>query len=294
MRIGERLPRPRPSVVPLHVGRVILAVLPFTILVVVTRIRPSSFQTALRQDAAQGARSTWLLSSPQRQQGVGDGSSNNATRTSTTTTTSAILHTPLGNVRILLHPEWAPASTNYVSSLAQTSCEHCFMHAAIRPKGSKETAFAGIIQGRLWSSTNNAVDRPLQPLPKGVCPKNHHRVDETPPDGIFDALTTTTHECFGPIMEKGYVAWAAGRTGPDFFINTFERPVPWWGNVHTVWGQVPLHDRSSWTVLHELYRLPTVRRRRRFFRGGGGDDQSAPVLRDDFHFTVSVEEDGQA
>jgi cyclophilin family peptidyl-prolyl cis-trans isomerase len=279
MRIGERQPRrrhttPRPNYIPLHVGRVILVVLPFTLLLVMKYL--PYYQTALNRNTAQATAKLLSL----RQQSGGGRAINNAT----IATTIVVLNTPLGNVRIQLHPEWAPESANYVYSLAQTPCEHCFMHAAIRPKGSKATAFAGIIQGRLGSS----ADLALHPLPRGICPKDH--VDEMTPSIIVDPKAAATNECYGPQMEKGYVAWAAGRTGPDFFINTFARPVRWWGNVHTVWGQVPLHDTSSWAVLHELYQLPTIERRRRFFRGSAGES-SAHVLKDDFYFTLSLEED---
>jgi cyclophilin family peptidyl-prolyl cis-trans isomerase len=287
MRIGARQPRlrlttPRPNFFPLHVGRVILIVLPFTLLLVMKYI--PYYQTTLNQNTAQAAAKLLSL----RQQSGGGRANHNATRT--TTTTIVVLNTPLGNVRIQLHPEWAPESANYVYSLAQTPCEHCFVHAAIRPKGSKATAFAGIIQGRLWSSANATADLALHPLPRGICPKDHVVDEMTPSSIIVDPEAAATNECFGPQMEKGYVAWAAGRTGPDFFINTFARPVRWWGNIHTVWGQVPLHDTSSWAVLHKLYQLPTIVRRRRFFRGSAGES-SAHVLQDDFFFTLSLEED---
>lgn len=35
------------------------------------------------------------------------------------------------------------------------------------------------------------------------------------------------------MMTKGMVAWAAGDTGPDFFIDNYKRKADWWGTQHT-------------------------------------------------------------
>ena len=55
-------------------------------------------------------------------------------------------------------------------------------------------------------------------------------------------------------MTTGMVGWAGGGTGPDFFINVFDKPVDWWGQQHTVWGV--LEDEESLNrirnhILHE-------------------------------------------
>ena len=39
-----------------------------------------------------------------------------------------------------------------------------------------------------------------------------------------------------PVIRRGYVAWAGGGGGPDFFIALAQHPE--WGNGHTVWAEV--------------------------------------------------------
>jgi len=60
--------------------------------------------------------------------------------------------------------------------------------------------------------------------------------------------------CHGPIMTKGMVGWAGGGGGPDFFINTFAKPVEWWENQHTVWGEI--RDEKSLKLVESVYDLP--------------------------------------
>jgi len=52
-------------------------------------------------------------------------------------------------------------------------------------------------------------------------------------------------------MTKGM---AGGGGGPDFFIDTHERPVEWWERQHTVWGEV--RDEESLGVVQTFYDLP--------------------------------------
>jgi hypothetical protein len=57
-------------------------------------------------------------------------------------------------------------------------------------------------------------------------------------------------------MRKGLVAWAAGETGPDFFISNYKKPALWWGTQHTVWGEIQ-DDESLATVNHIIMELPS-------------------------------------
>ena len=51
------------------------------------------------------------------------------------------------------------------------------------------------------------------------------------------------------------MGWAAGTAGgPDFFINTYERPAKHWGNQHTVWGHVS--DQDSLATIAKYWELP--------------------------------------
>ena len=50
------------------------------------------------------------------------------------------------------------------------------------------------------------------------------------------------------------VGWAGGGSGPDFFINTYEKPVEWWERQHTVWGQV--RDEESFELVERIYKFP--------------------------------------
>jgi len=59
--------------------------------------------------------------------------------------------------------------------------------------------------------------------------------------------------CHGPVMTKGMVGWAGGGGGPDFFINTFAKPVEWWENQHTVWGKIA--DDESMKIVERTYEL---------------------------------------
>jgi len=60
--------------------------------------------------------------------------------------------------------------------------------------------------------------------------------------------------CHGPVMTRGMVGWAGGGGGPDFFINTFAKPVDWWERQHTIWGEI--RDEASLKVVESSYGLP--------------------------------------
>jgi hypothetical protein len=56
-------------------------------------------------------------------------------------------------------------------------------------------------------------------------------------------------------MTKGMVGWAGGGTGQDFFIESYDEPTDWWGQQHTVWGEIK--DSKSQEVVDSIFKLPT-------------------------------------
>jgi hypothetical protein len=51
------------------------------------------------------------------------------------------------------------------------------------------------------------------------------------------------------------VGWAAGKTGPDFFINMYAKPAVWWGTQHTVFGEI--QDEASFKLFDDvIWNLP--------------------------------------
>ncbi|GAX18814.1 hypothetical protein FisN_26Hh115 [Fistulifera solaris] len=142
----------------------------------------------------------------------------------------------IGDIRIVLRPEWSAESAQYVQRLVVGQCQRCQLYRAEKP---------GILQGILAA----APDVPLPPI-KGTCPAGAEHVhNECPP---WDKECG----CHGPVMERGYVAWAAGKTGPDFFIDLYPKPAVWWGTQHTVWGEIT--DPASLLLIDEyIFSLPT-------------------------------------
>jgi len=51
---------------------------------------------------------------------------------------------------------------------------------------------------------------------------------------------------------------AAGKGGPEFFINSYIRKATWWNNDHTVWGEIA--DKDSMDVVMSFYDLPAHKR----------------------------------
>jgi hypothetical protein len=49
-------------------------------------------------------------------------------------------------------------------------------------------------------------------------------------------------------MTKGMVAWAAGESGPDFFMNNYKAKADWWGTQHT--------GTSKHMIIKPLTRFP--------------------------------------
>ena len=71
------------------------------------------------------------------------------------------------------------------------------------------------------------------------------------------------------------VGWAAGKTGPDFFIDDYKRKAEWWGTQHTVWGII--QDDKSFEVLDKVWTLPTHK------QGG------LNLINEPLHFDMSLE-----
>ena len=55
------------------------------------------------------------------------------------------------------------------------------------------------------------------------------------------------------IMSSLYIPDAKQQGGPDFFINTFAKPVSWWENQHTIWGKIA--DDESMKIVEGTYEL---------------------------------------
>jgi cyclophilin family peptidyl-prolyl cis-trans isomerase len=186
-----------------------------------------------------------------------------------TKTTTLVLTTSAGMIRIVLRPDWSHASVQHVIHMANyhqimsgespppphkeegpppPMCQPCNLYRAESP---------GILQGVLavnpaaiMGSSSSTVHNILTaPIPKGDCPLGYEDVTNECPTWDTDCT------CHGPVMTRGMVGWAAGQTGPDFFMNTYHRPATWWGTQHTVWGEI--QDTMSWQVIDAIYAAPT-------------------------------------
>jgi len=149
-----------------------------------------------------------------------------------------VLTTKLGDVRIVLRPDLSKESVEYMHETVQTGCHRCHLYRAEQP---------GVLQGVLEGETTNS-SRDI--IPRGKCPAGHDHIPNSCP-----SPEDASCGCHGPIMTRGMVAWAAGLTGPDFFINDYARPATWWGTVHTVFGEI--QDDTSFAVIDEIWKLPT-------------------------------------
>jgi len=171
-----------------------------------------------------------------------------------------LIHTHMGDIRIHFTPELAgESSIQYITDVVQAAsakqnngmgsnaaetmngrritegfmCQKCKFYRA-----EKQLLLQGIISE---GPRNNQVVL-------GPCPNPDYKPKSKCP----------AHDpncgCHGPIMTKGMVGWAGGGGGPDFFINTFAKPVDWWENQHTVWGEI--RDEKSLKVVESVYELP--------------------------------------
>jgi cyclophilin family peptidyl-prolyl cis-trans isomerase len=147
----------------------------------------------------------------------------------------AILSTDMGDIKITLQPQFSPESVEYIQKISQDGCDRCAFYRAEKP---------GIFQGIIKSDQVPIVEK------MGNCPPENSRARQECPK----------HDphcgCHGPIMTKGMVGWAGGKTGPDFFIDTYEKPATFWGNQHTVWGLIT--DEASLNLIKKIYDLPVT------------------------------------
>lgn len=149
-----------------------------------------------------------------------------------------VLSTTKGDIRIVLRPDLSKESVDYVKQVASSGlCIRCNLYRAEKP---------GILQGILVGS-RDGQNIPI-PSVKGSCPAGYETIQNDCP--AWDASCG----CHGPTMTRGMVGWAAGATGPDFFINDYLQPATWWGTQHTVWGE--LQDPASLAVLDAVWTLP--------------------------------------
>ena len=144
----------------------------------------------------------------------------------------------LGQLHIRLRPDLSAASADYITQLVHApSCDKCQFYRAER---------GGILQGIIQSAVVPKVEQ------RGTCPPGAERVPNDCPSWDLQCA------CHGPFMTHGMVAWAGGKTGPDFFINAYEQPVDIWGTQHTVWGELlPSSRSSSWAVMDKIWALDT-------------------------------------
>jgi len=147
-----------------------------------------------------------------------------------------VLATRLGDIRIVLRPDLSPESVEYITETVRTGCQRCNLYRAERP---------GVLQGRIVGAFTDAA----QTVRKGPCPAGYETVPNHCPD--YDASCG----CHGPVMTRGLVAWAAGKTGPDFFVNDYVPTAHWWGTTHTCFGEI--QDAASFAVVDEIWTLPT-------------------------------------
>ena len=146
------------------------------------------------------------------------------------------LETAMGDILIQMRSDLSLESVEYIQRLLKDRrpCEQCrFYRAQDR----------GILQG-IMKKPGVKVNHVL-----GTCPPNIN-------------THSKSKKCHGPIMTRGMVGWAGGGSGPDFFIDNYERKADWWGHEHTVFGEV---DPSSLHVVESFFDLP-----RHSSEGAGG------------------------
>lgn len=160
------------------------------------------------------------------------GNNNPLDKTSISSLPSYIrLETSNGDILIQMRPDLSRESVEYIQRLLNDPrpCEHCrFYRAQDR----------GILQG-IMKKYGVEVNKVLGPCSsKNVVNKEAHDMPK---------------KCHGPIMTRGMVGWAGGGAGPDFFIDNYKRKAQWWGQEHTVFGEV---DPSSLHVVESFFDLP--------------------------------------
>ena len=147
-----------------------------------------------------------------------------------------VLTTQHGNLRIVMRPDLSPSSVSYIRPLVQSgTCKRCNFYRAEKP---------GILQGIMDDPEVKVT------VNKGECP----------PEFVNSKQDCPAHDpncgCHGPTMTKGMVGWAGGDTGPDFFIDSYKEPAKFWGQQHTVFGEIK--DDASFAVIDKIYSLPVT------------------------------------
>ena len=168
-------------------------------------------------------------------------------------TETLVLSTKVGDLRIDLRPDLSKESVEYIHSLMGGQCQRCNFYRAEK---------TGILQGIMAHPNVSIV------TVKGSCPAGSESVKNDCPKWDVQCA------CHGPVMTRGMVGWAAGETGPDFFINSYKRPANWWGTQHTVWGEIK--DEESFQVLDQIYALPTHK-------------QGLTLLNEPLHFEMNIQ-----
>lgn len=148
-----------------------------------------------------------------------------------------ILTTKLGDIKIKLREDLSKISADYIRQIvAAGDCPRCQFYRA---------EAGGILQGIIKNPSLPVEDNNMVVhVEKGDCPAD-----------LKDSKWKD--DCHGPIMEHGMVGWAAGKTGPDFFIDWYKKPAKFWGAQHTVWGEVVLDESSN--VIDEIWKLPATK-----------------------------------
>jgi hypothetical protein len=144
----------------------------------------------------------------------------------------------VGVLRIVLRPDLSQESVDYIRTTVQTGCKRCTLYRAEKP---------GILQGIMA-----AADGHKGASKKGACPAGYQGNEAVKNDcPAWDQNCA----CHGPVMTRGMVSWAAGGTGPDFFIDAYPRKADWWGTQHTVFGEI--QDAASLQVVDEkIFGMP--------------------------------------
>jgi len=143
------------------------------------------------------------------------------------------LSTSLGNIKIKFRPDLSKESVDYIRNVAKEGCDRCALYRTEPP---------GIFQGIIKSDTIPIIQQ------KGNCPDEFKAKQQDCPEHDPNC------GCHGPIMTKGMVGWAGGKTGADFFMDTYDKPAKFWENQHTVWGEI--EDEKSFQLIEKIYTLP--------------------------------------
>lgn len=172
-----------------------------------------------------------------------------------------IIHTHLGDIRIHFRPELAGGSSiHYIKEIVRSASEKQnegmgYKHAETM-NGRKITEGFMCKKCKFYRAEKQLLLQGI--ISEGAGPKSKVELGPCPIENYKPKLKCPSHDpncgCHGPVMTKGMVGWAGGGNGPDFFINTFAKPVDWWENQHTVWGEII--DEKSLKVVESTYELP--------------------------------------